>query len=95
MKNNCPHRVGSITAAISLIGFGILYLLNILLNTPSYSFICKLSPVILIFLGVELLITNALKKDIVFDGVAILLLLFLLGLTFALLIFGTILKYNI
>ena len=79
MENNekpvRTHRVGSITAGTSMIVFGILFLLHLIVDYMSYTTIFSMWPVVLIGLGIELLISNFLKKSIVYDKAAIFLLI--------------------
>lgn len=79
MENNenviRTHRVGSITAGLSMIVFGILFLLHLIFNFMNYTTIFSLWPVILIGLGAELFISNFMKRKIVYDKAAIFLLI--------------------
>lgn len=81
------HRVGSVTAGISMVGFGLLLLLHTLFGMVSYSFIFDLWPLILIGLGVELLLSNIWTKKMVYDKAAVFLLiimtLFVMGMAVA------------
>lgn len=52
------RRVGSITCGISLIVFGIMFLISPFLDKINYSFILHFWPIILIGLGVEILAAN-------------------------------------
>lgn len=52
------RRVGSITCGISLIFFGIMFLIAPFLDKINYSFILHFWPVILIGLGLEMLAAN-------------------------------------
>lgn len=73
------RRVGSITCGILLIGFGILFLLHMLVPAVTYLFIFRLWPLILIVLGVEMMISNIRLKETVlkYDMGAIFLVLLL------------------
>ncbi len=68
------HRVGSITAGISLISFGILFLLRIFTDAVSYQTAFKLWPAIIIGIGVEILISNARRIEIKYDKGAVCLM---------------------
>ena len=74
METVRTHRVGTITTGLSLIAFGVMFVLHMFLNVLSYDLIFKLWPVILIGLGVELLLSNFIKDKIVYDKAAILLM---------------------
>lgn len=76
------RRVGSVTFGLTLILFGVLFLVNIMLPTLHYEMIFRLWPVVFIFLGVEILVenhrTNAEKCRFVYDFPAIIMLVLLL-----------------
>lgn len=74
METVRTHRVGSITTGLSLIAFGVMFVIHMFLNVLSYELIFKLWPVILIGLGVELLLSNFAKDKIVYDKAAIFLM---------------------
>lgn len=74
METVRTHRVGTITTGLSLIAFGVMFVLHMFLNVLSYDLIFKLWPVILIGLGVELLLSNFIKDKIVYDKAAIFLM---------------------
>lgn len=72
------RRVGSLTCGIAMVGFGILFLLNMLFGIVSYTEIFSLWPLLLICLGVEMLISNMKYSDterftLVYDKGAIVL----------------------
>ena len=81
------HRVGSITAGLSMIAFGVMFLLHLVFDMIDYQMMFSLWPVILILLGLELLLSNFSTKKIVYDKAAIFLLivmtLFALGMAVA------------
>lgn len=67
------HRVGTLTLGVSLITFGILFLLRLFVSSLSYAFIFKLWPIIFIFLGLEILIANHIQKEnkLVYDKASV------------------------
>ena len=69
------HRVGSVTAGLSMIGFGVMFLLHLFFEIIDYRMMFSLWPVILILLGLELLLSNFSTKKIVYDKAAIFLLI--------------------
>jgi len=77
------HRVGTFTLGILLIFFGILFLIHTAGFTLSYSTIFRFWPVILVFLGCEILLSQLLygRKDqtvrLVYDKTAVFLLILL------------------
>ena len=79
MKDNATtyrsHRVGSVTAGLSMIAFGVMFLLHLFFDLIEYQLIFSLWPVMLILLGVELLLSNFSKKKIVYDKAAVFLLI--------------------
>lgn len=76
------RRVGSVTFGLTLILFGVLFLINIMLPTLHYEMIFRLWPVVFIFLGIEILVenhrTNAEKCRFVYDFPAIIMLVLML-----------------
>ncbi len=74
METVRTHRVGTITAGLSLIAFGVLFILHLFMSAFSYTTIFRLWPFILICLGVEVLLTNFSKEKIVYDKPAIVLM---------------------
>ncbi|MBO4456139.1 MAG: hypothetical protein J5802_00315 [Butyrivibrio sp.] len=72
------HKVGTITAGLAMISFGIMYLLCTIFGVLSYEVVFKCWPFILIGLGVELLISNGVSDNCVYDRGAIFLVI---GLT--------------
>jgi hypothetical protein len=73
------RRVGTLTAGIILVTFGTLFLLRIFYPSINYSFILSLWPLILVFLGVELIISYIINKDKImkYDGWSIFLIIVL------------------
>ena len=69
------HRVGSVTAGISMIGYGVMFLMHLFLDTVDYRMMFSLWPVMLIVLGLELLLSNFSTKKVVYDKAAIFLLI--------------------
>ena len=79
MENNesmvRTHRVGSVTAGLSMIVFGILFLIHLVTGAMNYTTIFSFWPIVLIGLGIELFLSNFLKKKIVYDKAAVFLLI--------------------
>lgn len=69
------HRVGSVTAGLSMIGIGVMFLLHLLFDMVDYQMMFSLWPVMLILLGLELLLSNFSQRKIVYDKAAIFLLI--------------------
>ena len=69
------HRVGSFTAGISMIFFGVMFLLHLIVGKIGYIRIFSLWPIVLIGLGVELFLSNIMRRKIVYDKAAVFLLL--------------------
>jgi len=69
------HRVGTITTGLSMIVFGILFLLHLLAGMLSYEMIFSLWPLMLVGLGLELLISHLRAKQFVYDKAAVFLLI--------------------
>ncbi len=74
---NRSRKVGVFTLGMSLIIFGILFILKTIFANTSFLFILKLWPIILILLGFEILISYIINKDDTykFDGVSIVILI--------------------
>lgn len=70
MKN---RRVGTFTLGLSLIAFGIIFLIALFSKSFDYMAIIKFSPVILILLGIEIILGAILTKDdkMKYDGLSI------------------------
>lgn len=75
METIRTHRVGSVTTGLSMIAFGILFIIHLFFGTIGYDMIFRLWPFILVGLGVEILISNAVKDKFVYDKGAIFLLI--------------------
>ena len=69
------HRVGSVTAGIIMISFGVMFLLHSVFHLITYELIFSLWPVIIIGLGIELLLSNLLTRKIVYDKAAVCLMI--------------------
>lgn len=69
------HRVGSVTAGLSMIGIGVMFFLHLFFDLVDYQMMFSLWPVMLILLGLELLLSNLSTKKIVYDKAAIFLLI--------------------
>lgn len=76
------RRVGSVTFGLTLILFGVLFLVNMILPTLHYEVIFRLWPVVFIFLGIEILVenhrSNTEKCRFVYDFPAIVMLALML-----------------
>ncbi len=80
------RRVGSITCGTLLIVFGILFFLHLLMPQITIGFIFRFWPLILIFLGIEILCSNIkgwteyTRYDIGAIVLMVMLLLFAMGM---------------
>ncbi len=71
-------RVGTFTAGITLIGFGILFILHMFEPSLNYRLIFSLWPAILILLGIEILVSYfAGDAKLRYDAGAVVLILIL------------------
>lgn len=57
------RRVGTLTAGISLVVFGTLFLIRLAVPTVTLRMIASLWPVVLILLGAEILIAYAVNRE--------------------------------
>jgi uncharacterized membrane protein HdeD (DUF308 family) len=73
------RRVGTLTAGIVLVVFGILFLIRIVFPGFELKTIVSLWPLILVFLGIEMIAAYMVNKEerIKYDGGAILLVILL------------------
>ena len=75
MESIRTHRVGSLTTGLSLIAFGVMFMLHLFSNIITYDMIFKLWPIILIGLGIEILLSNFAQDKIIYDKAAIALMI--------------------
>lgn len=68
------HRVGTVTAGITMVGFGVMFLLHLFFDLIDYQMMFSLWPVMLILLGLELIAANFSTKKVVYDKAAVFLL---------------------
>lgn len=73
---NRSRRVGGLTLGITLVVFGLLFLIRTITHAISYTFILKLWPAILILLGCEVLVSYLWDKEgnYKYDGFSVLIL---------------------
>jgi uncharacterized membrane protein len=57
------RRVGTLTAGVSMVVFGALFLLRLVVPTVTIRLIASLWPLVLIFLGIEILIAYVRNKE--------------------------------
>lgn len=57
------RKVGTVTLGITLISFGLLFVIHLFTDMISYGFVIKLWPFIFISLGVEILIYHFICKE--------------------------------
>ncbi|APM40006.1 LiaI-LiaF-like domain-containing protein [Clostridium kluyveri] len=57
------RRVGTFTSGVILVVFGVMFLMHSMFKNISYELIISLWPVILIFIGVEVIIAYILNKE--------------------------------
>lgn len=76
------HRVGTVTCGLVLILYGIMFLVRMALPSIDYRLIFECWPVVLIFLGVEILLgcmgKNAEKRNFKYDFGSVLIILLML-----------------
>jgi hypothetical protein len=78
MKN---RRIGTFTLGVSLVAAGVLSIFSLFTGFVNIFTVMKLSPLILVSLGLEILITNAVCRDeeMHIDGWAILVIFILIA----------------
>lgn len=98
MENNITiyhsHRVGSITAGVSMVVFGTLLFGHTVFGFLSYENIFSFWPLMLIGLGVELLLSNFSKKRIVYDKAAVFILILMTFFTMSIAVIDVWLQYT-
>lgn len=57
------RRVGTLTAGIMLVSFGVLFLIDTFFKNINYNFIMNFWPVVFILLGIEILRAYVVNKD--------------------------------
>lgn len=57
------RRVGTLTAGISLVVFGTLFLLHLVIPAITYYMISTLWPIVLILLGIEIILAYMINKN--------------------------------
>jgi steroid 5-alpha reductase family enzyme len=62
MNNMAAKRVGSVTLGLTLVTFGVMFLLSAFIKSFNYLDVIKFWPVIFISLGIEMLV-HAFSKD--------------------------------
>ena len=82
MTQKRTHRVGAITAGASLVGFGIVFLLQQFLALD-FVFIIKFWPLILISLGAEVIVSSFMEEGrYKYDKGAIAIIILMMGFAF-------------
>jgi len=81
MSNNSvsEHRVGSITAGVSMIIWGVIFILHEINIIVDLRIALRLWPLILVGLGVEILWFNVRRKNIIYDKAAVFLMIIMTG----------------
>lgn len=79
-----PRRMGTISIGVSLVTFGVMFLLCSVFEILSYETVFALWPVIIIAYGLELLVFSFFKGKLMYDKgavfIMILLMLFAVGM---------------
>ena len=57
------RRVGTLTAGIILVVFGVMFLLRLITDNINISLIASLWPIILVLLGIEIIIAYIINKE--------------------------------
>ena len=87
------HRVGTITLGLTLMIFGIVYLLRLFIPDMPLEPIIHIWPAVLVILGAEVLFAGIGKKDFVIDKASVILLFLKVFFLFGMAAAETILKY--
>lgn len=91
------HRVGTLTFGVTLIGMGVLFLIQIFCNNLPIKIVIQAWPIVFIFLGVEILYANRKTKEqeFLYDKVAIMLTMALLFFAMFLAIIENAVRFSI
>ncbi len=73
-----PRRVGTVSIGISMVTFGVMFLLSSVFGILSYETVFALWPVILIAYGLELLVFSFFKGKLMYDKGAVFIMLLLM-----------------
>ncbi|MBC8061025.1 MAG: hypothetical protein H7Y18_10185 [Clostridiaceae bacterium] len=73
------RRVGTFTAGIVLIMFGVIFLLRLIIPVINFSIILSIWPIILVLLGIEIIVAYIINKEeqMKYDAGAIVLMIIL------------------
>lgn len=74
------RRVGTITVGVSMVGFGVLFLLSSLFEAIGYETVFAMWPLILIVLGFEVLAATAFKGKLVYDKGSVFIMILMMFL---------------
>lgn len=78
---NKPRRVGTITVGLSMVAFGIMFLLCSVFGIMAYQTVFALWPAILIALGAELLVFSFFQGKLVYDKGSVFIMILMLFLS--------------
>ncbi len=73
-----PRRVGTVSIGISMVTFGVMFLLSSVFGLLSYETVFALWPVILIAYGLELLVFSFFKGKLTYDKGAVFIMILLM-----------------
>jgi len=77
MRTIKARRVGTFTAGLLLVLFGVMFLVHFFVPAISYVFIFRCWPGILILLGIELLLASRNREEVTYDKGAVFLIFLL------------------
>lgn len=73
------HRVGTITAGLTLVAFGWAFILHLFFEKISYAVVFHFWPLILVGLGIEMLVSSCSSNEkIIYDKGAVALLIIMM-----------------
>lgn len=76
-----PRRVGTVTVGLSMVAFGVMFLLCSVFEIMAYQTVFALWPAILIALGMELLIFSFFQEKLVYDKGSVFIMILMLFLS--------------
>lgn len=83
MENSKMRRVGTVSIGVSMVVFGVMFLLCSVFEIMTYEVVFSLWPVILIALGLELLVFSFFKGKLIYDKGSVLIMILMMILAVA------------
>lgn len=79
-ENAKPRRVGTVSVGLSMVAFGVMFLLCSVFGILSYETIFAMWPLILILFGLELLVFSFFKGKLIYDKGSVFIMILMMFL---------------